>query len=61
MKAESTKKNSERVTIVMPAAEARRLKHLAIDEGRSTSAIARDALRKHMDAGVGTSQKGVAQ
>lgn len=41
--------NTERVTIVMPATDARRLKHLAVDEGKSTSAVAREALRNHLD------------
>ena len=40
----SKKKIVEAVTVLMPAGDAKRLKHLAIDAGRSTSAVVREAL-----------------
>jgi hypothetical protein len=40
----------ERVTILLPIREARRLKHFAVDQGRSTSAVGRQAVVTFLDS-----------
>jgi len=38
----------ERVTVMLPVSDARTLKHFAVDEGRSTSAVIRSAVAEYM-------------
>lgn len=38
----------ERVTILLPIAESRILKHFAVDAGRSVSMVAREAVREYL-------------
>jgi Arc/MetJ-type ribon-helix-helix transcriptional regulator len=48
MKSQAEK--TERVTILMPESDARLLRHAAVDAGKSTSAVVRNALRPILES-----------